>query len=254
MNHTGRCTLFLVSALVLGALLVWGYRDLPPVGDYRGPYGDAISGLSVYERHTTDVVNAITYDYRGFDTLGEEFILFASVTGVLLLFRKQPNQDEQGKAEAGTRENRIDVSDAIRVTMMAMVGVMVAFGVYIALHGQLTPGGGFQGGVVLATAPLVVYLSGRAKLFNRIVSHPLIVIADSTGAAGYALLGVAGMIAGANFLTNVFPLGTTGDVFSSGTIAMISAAVGLEVAGGFTLLIHSYLEEILESKFAEGGS
>lgn len=46
-----------------------------------------MSALSVYQRHATDVVNAIDYDYRGFDTLGEEYILFSSVPGVMLLLR-----------------------------------------------------------------------------------------------------------------------------------------------------------------------
>ncbi|GAC1645677.1 MAG: hypothetical protein NVS9B15_03390 [Acidobacteriaceae bacterium] len=124
------------------------------------------------------------------------------------------------------------------------------FGMYIALHGQLTPGGGFQGGVILATAPLVVYLSGRVEVFQRIVSHPLLSLAESVGAAGYALIGIAGLIAGVSYLTNVFPLGQTGSVFSSGTIAMISAAVGLEVTGGFVLLMQSYLQQVIQGQLA----
>ena len=72
------------------ALYCYAALNLPAWGDYRGPYGDMIARLAVYERHTTDTVNAINYDYRGFDTLGEEFILFAAVLGVMMLLRREP--------------------------------------------------------------------------------------------------------------------------------------------------------------------
>ncbi len=243
MSSRTRTTLFLVSAAGLVALFASAYRDLPPLGDYRGPYGYAVTQVAVYERHATDVVNAINYDYRAFDTLGEEFIFFASVLGVLLLFRPSGDQEEtKNEAQA---EDELPVSDALRVSMTGMVGIMVVFGIYMVTHGQLTPGGGFQGGVVLASAPLVVYLSGNARAFERIISSPLVKLAECGGAAGYAVIGTAAIFFGAHFLTNIIPLGTTGDLFSSGTIAAISVAVGIEVTGGFVLLMETYLREVI---------
>lgn len=247
-----RIGVFLVAAAGLAALFWWSYRDLPPVGDYRGPYGDFITRLAVYERHATDTVNAITYDYRGIDTLGEEFILFASVIGVLLLFRKQPEQEEI-KDPAGQEkfaEEEIPGTDTIRTAMQSMVAAMVVFGIYMASHGQLTPGGGFQGGVILATAPLLVYLAGQVSTFERVVSSPLTEIAEALGAAGYAIIGASALFAGVGFLTNWIPLGQTGSLFSSGTIEWISVAVGLEVSGSFVLVMHSYLKEVIKG---EGG-
>jgi multicomponent Na+:H+ antiporter subunit B len=249
MNPRFRLTLFFIAAVGMAALFFWGYRDLPPLGDYRGPYGDVIASLAVYERHTTDVVNAITYDYRGFDTLGEEYILFGSVLGVLLLFRKQKEDTEdQNKRWQSFREDRIPATDAIRVSMQGMVAIMIAFGLYVSTHGALTPGGGFQGGVILATAPLVVYLSGSVSQFQRIVRHPLLSFSESLGAAGYALIGMGALFAGANYLTNFMPLGTTGYINSSGTIGTISVAVAFEVSGGVVLVMQSYLEEVLEGQ------
>lgn len=245
MRERIRVPLFLVAAAGLAALFWWSYRDLPPLGDYRGPYGDYIVKLAVYERHATDTVNAITYDYRGLDTLGEEFILFASVVGVLLLFRKQPD-DEFSREEFP--EDEIPTTDTIRVGMQATVAAMVVFGAYVASHGQLTPGGGFQGGVILATAPLLVYLSGQINSFERIVSRPLVDCAEALGAAGYALIGASALFLGAGFLTNWVPLGTTGSLLSAGTIEWISLAVGLEVSGSFVLVMHSYLQEIILGK------
>ena len=52
-----------------------------------GPYGDMINSLAPYERQVTNAVTAVNFDYRGLDTLGEEFILFAAVSGLVLLLR-----------------------------------------------------------------------------------------------------------------------------------------------------------------------
>jgi multicomponent Na+:H+ antiporter subunit B len=250
MSSRTRTAFFLCSAAGLVFVFACGIRDLPPLGDYRGPYGNVVTQVAVYERHTTDVVNAINYDYRAFDTLGEEFIFFASVLGVLLLFRPTQEEDKNGKRESKL-EDALPISDTLRVSMQAMVGIMIVFGVYIASHGQLTPGGGFQGGVILASAPLVVYLSGNVKTFEAIISSPLVKLAECGGAAGYAAIGTAALLFGAHFLTNIVPLGTTGDLFSSGTIAVISAVVGMEIAGGFVLLMQNYLREIIEERLRE---
>src|SRR5690348_13775325 len=247
MNSRARTLLFLCSAAGMAVVFAWGFRDLPPLGDYRGPYGNVVTQVAVFETHATDVVNAINYDYRAFDTLGEEFIFFASVLGVLLLFRPTGGDDKEDKQKTRV-EDTLPISDTLRVSMQAMVGTMIVFGVYIASHGQLTPGGGFQGGVILASAPLVVYLSGDVKTFEAITSSPLVKLAESGGAGGYAVIGTAALLFGAHFLTNIIPLGTTGDLFSSGTIAVISACVGLEIAGGFVLLMQTYLREIIEER------
>jgi multicomponent Na+:H+ antiporter subunit B len=252
MSLGKRSVLFFISAAALVPIFVWGFHDLPPVGDYRGPYGYAVTRVAVYERHTTDVVNAINYDYRGFDTLCEEFILFASILGVLLLFRpskeKSSHKDEKQQAQI---EDALPVSDALRVGMHAMAGTMIVFGLYIAAHGQLTPGGGFQGGVILASVPLIVYLSGSVKAFEQIISNPVVKAAECAGAGGYAIIGTVALFFGAHFLTNIIPLGTTGDLFSSGNIAIISLCVGAEVTGGFIVLIHVYLEEIIEERLRQ---
>jgi len=250
VNARGRTTMFLIAAAALAVVFVVGLMDMPPFSDYRGPYGYVVTQVAVYERHATDVVNAINYDYRAFDTLGEEFILFASVLGVLLLFR--PPHGKKQKTQSGSQtqngEEGLPVSDALRVTTPVVMGFMVVFGIYIATHGQLTPGGGFQGGVILASAPILIYLAGNVKAFEKITNSALVKIAESGGAAGYAVIGISALLFGAHFLTNVVPLGTTGDLFSSGTIAIISACVGVEVTGGFVQLTQVYLREIVEAQ------
>ena len=253
MNRAVRISVFVFSGALLLAVLLWGFRGLPPLGHYRGPYGDVLNSVAVYERHATDVVTAVNFDYRGFDTLGEEFILFISVVGCTLLLRRQKGEGKDGGNERESKDESPDrhalsPSEATKVATIGIVGPLVVFGVYVVSHGQLTPGGGFQGGVILATAPLLVYLGGDLKTFKRIVSHTLVELAEAAGALGYLAVGFAGYVIGDAFLKNVVPLGQTGAINSGGTIALISLATGLEVAGGFVLLLHAFMEQTLEMR------
>jgi multicomponent Na+:H+ antiporter subunit B len=134
---------------------------------------------------------------------------------------------------------------------MPAILLTVVFGFYIGLHGQLTPGGGFQAGVILASVPFLLYVCENAESFRRITSHTAVEVIEALGAGSYALIGLAPLIIGVPFLTNFLPLGNTGDVFSSGTIALISACVGFEVTAAFLLVGYTYLEEIITGEVPE---
>jgi multicomponent Na+:H+ antiporter subunit B len=239
-----------VCAAGFAALFGWGLMGLPDFGHYRGPYGDIINALTVSERHITDAVTAVTVDFRGFDTLGEENILFISVMGVALLLRKQKGEKggpEEDKA-AGRKVPR--ASDAVRALSVALVGPTALFGIYIVVHGQVSPGGGFQGGVILATAPLLVYLAGYFSKLRRIAPHWALEAAEAVGVGGYAVLGLIGYFEGAGYLTNVLPLGKPGELVSGGLAPFINIAIGLAVGAGFLLLLITFLAETLNQKDA----
>lgn len=250
MSDRVRLTVFLLFGGLFLGLYCYAAMDMPAWGYYRGPYGDVIASLVVFERHATDSVNAINYDYRGFDTLGEEFILFTAVLGVMLLLR-QEDQSGGDRAQGGRVPDLKVLSTTIQAVTVPAVLLTVVFGLYIGLHGQLTPGGGFQAGVILSTASLLVYLAQNTKAFERITSHRAVEIIEAVGAGSYALIGLSPLLIGAPFLTNILPLGVTGDVFSSGTIALISAMVGVEVTAAFLLVMFTYLQEIIRGRIAD---
>lgn len=248
MTDRVRLRCFLAAGAVFFGLYAYAALNLPPWGDYRGPYGDAIARLSVYERHATDAVNAINYDYRGFDTLGEEFILFAAVLGVMMLLRREEGAPTRS---AGKLTDQIELSATVRASSVPVLLLTTIFGLYIGLHGQLTPGGGFQAGVILATGPVLIYIGENVKAFKRITSSKAVEVIEAVGAGSYALIGLSPLLFGLPILTNILPLGTTGDVFSAGTIALISACVGVEVTAAFLLVIYTYLEEIVTGELPE---
>ena len=248
MTERMRTRLFLIFGPIFLALYCYASLNMPPWGSYRGPYGDAIARVAVYERHATDIVNAINYDYRGFDTLGEEFILFTAVLGVMMLLRREEGTTTR---PVGNVEDESKLSMTVRAICMPALLITVVFGFYIGLHGQLTPGGGFQAGVILAAAPFLIYVCQDTKAFKRITSHVVVEVIEAIGAASYALIGLAPLLFGVPLLTNILPFGKTGDVFSAGNIALISACVGVEVTAAFLLVGYTYLEEIITGQIPE---
>jgi multicomponent Na+:H+ antiporter subunit B len=251
MTRRARTVLFLIGALGLGSLVLWSYTGLPDFGHYQGPYGDILNAVSVPERNITDVVTAVNFDYRGFDTLGEEFILFAAVIGVAILLRAQRDEEEREASEFAFGRSAPRTSDAVRVVAITLVGPTVVTGLYIVAHGHLTPGGGFQGGVVLATALLLVYLAGEYSFLRRAAPLSGVEICEAIGGGGFAVIGVAGLVAGATYMENVLPLGQLGRLNSAGTVPLINLSVGLEVAAGFVLILVEFLEQTLMVRLKE---
>jgi multicomponent Na+:H+ antiporter subunit B len=237
MSRRVRIGMFLVSALALAALLGWGFAGLPDFGHFAGAYGQLLNRVATGERHATNVVTSIVFDYRGVDTMGEEFILFAAVMTVGMLLRE--TRDEGRRAPLD--EVR---SDAIRLFGVSMVGATVLLGLWIVAHGTITPGGGFQGGVVCAAGLVVVYAAGSYRGYRAAGPYEFLELGESAGGGGYVAIGLAALAAGSAFLANVLPLGTTGELNSAGTITMLNAAVGLEVSAALVLLFHEFLEEV----------
>jgi multicomponent Na+:H+ antiporter subunit B len=250
MTRQIRGVFFLLSAAMLAWVFLLAYGRLAPAGFAQSNYGDTVNAITVAERHITDAVTDVNFDIRGFDTLGEEFILFTSVVGVILLMRRQKDEP------TGDHEDNISgraiprASDAVRVTALLLVAPTVLFGLYIVTHGQVTPGGGFQGGVILASAPLLVYLCAEYKQFRAALPQRLVEVSEAIGAAGYILVGGACVALGGLFLQNLLPLGQSGSVTGGGTVVFIDLGVGLEVSGGLSLALLVYLEELLEEKEA----
>ena len=236
MSRSARLVLFAVSAAGLGALLLWAVAGLPDFGHYRGPYGYVLNAVVPPERHVSNVVSAVVFDYRGFDTLGEEFILFSAAMGVALLLRE--TRDEGEWAGDAAR------SDAVRLVGLAFAGILLLLGLSVVAHGYVTPGGGFQGGVVVAGAFALVYLAGEYRAYRRLTPLPLIDAMKGTGVGGYAVIGVVSLLLGTAYLHNFGPLGTSGTLASGGSIAFLNVASGLEVAAAFVLLFTEFTEEL----------
>lgn len=248
MSRGWRLSVFIVGAAAIAVLFGFAGRPLPGPTALRNRYAASINSRVYTQRNVTDAVTAVNFDYRGFDTIGEEFILFVSVLGSISLLRMTTDKPEKLLPDAANEHRDIPPSDAISLWILAAIAPKVLFGIYIVTHGQLTPGGGFQGGVILATAALMIYVGEGFAVFRRVVSRPLVELAEAAGAGGFLLIGMLAWFWGKPFLTNVLPLGKTHELTSGGTMPLVSLATGLEVTAGFVLLLFAFLQETLTQR------
>ena len=241
MSRRVRIVGFGAAGALLAVLLFWSVAGLPDFGRYQGAYGNQLNREVVPERHTTNVVGATVFDYRGVDTLGEELILFAAVLGVVLLLR-------EGRETRKEEEEKVDVaddvrSDAIRLVGVAMIAPAFVLGLWLVAFGYVTPGGGFQGGVVLAGAILLAYLAGSLRRFHAVAPGTAAELFEGIGAGGYALIGLAGLIVMGAYLQNFLGPGVIGSLYSGGSIAFLNWASAIEVSAAMLVLLSEFLKE-----------
>jgi multicomponent Na+:H+ antiporter subunit B len=239
VSRRGRGLLFLpIGGLALAGLIA-ACTGLPDAGWGASAYGRFVADQMVDRRGTTDVVSAVTFDLRAFDTLGEEFILFAAAAACALILRVQAGADPDTRRERHAPAIAFAGMHALAAWLVAPTVVLAA---YIISHGHITPGGGFQGGVIAASASLLVFAAGRGAITRSV---PALEVTEALGAGAFALLGVGGLVFATAAFANFLGPGTPGDLLSGGTIPLANIAVGIEVAAAFTLIFVELFEQAL---------
>lgn len=120
------------------------------------------------------------------------------------------------------------------------------YGIFIILHGHLSPGGGFSGGSILGASIILYSLSFGLEKASKKLSHDTSAVIETGGILWYVALGFVGIFTGGYFLTNRaagFPMGETGKVISSGMIALITLGIGAKVASTMITLFHTIVKE-----------
>jgi multicomponent Na+:H+ antiporter subunit B len=201
--------------------------------------------LMLEERNVTNTVVGITFDLRGIDTLGEELILVSAALGSTLLLRAQRREGRVEEAAERSEAARPGLPPSLRAAGAYLVGPTLMLAVYVIAHGNLTPGGGFQGGVIAATALLLVYAAGQLVALERVRPIALVEVAEAVGAAAYVLVAIGGIVFAAVAMENFLGFGTEGSLLSGGTIQVLNAAVGVEVTGALTLILTEFLDQAL---------
>lgn len=223
-------------------MVIYATFEKPRLGDPTAPVHQHVAPWYLEETpkliDIPNVVTAILASFRGYDTLGELFVIFTAGTGVLFLLAsgsgdgrllRLPSADAQG-----LRHHLVP-----RVVGGLLVPFIVLFGLYVQFHGDFGPGGGFQAGALI-TAGLILYalIEGEAAAL-RVVSYRLLAVLFTGGALLFVGVGVAGMLLGGNFLDY--------SVLSSDPIAgqhlgilLVELGVGLTVTGVLLTIFHAF--------------
>lgn len=235
MSRRVRFLVFAVGLAGVLALLVAAAPGMPSFGGASHPYRDRAVAEAL-ARHTANVVSSVNFDQRALDTLGEEVILLASVVAASVLLRPAP--DERLRAPLS--------APALPTTALLgylLLPVTLLIGLDVVTHGAVTPGGGFQGGVVLATGIHLLYLAGSYPALQRVGPARWAPAVEALGVGGFALVGLAALVGGGAFLANVLPTGTLGDTLSAGTVGLLNVAVGVAVFGSVVELLAQFLRQ-----------
>ena len=123
----------------------------------------------------------------------------------------------------------------------------LVFMLYIILHGHLSPGGGFQGGVLFVAAVLFLYFGHGYEVTAKAVSLNLLHKTEGLASVVYVALAMLGVAVGAQFCQNIlYKSGNIGDLYSSGTIFWMNLTVGIKVItgiGSITLLMLGIVQQ-----------
>jgi multicomponent Na+:H+ antiporter subunit B len=207
----------LASLLFAGGLLFFlmvlvGGFDL---GQSPMLVGQGVQASAQDEVGAANFVTSVVLAYRGFDTLGELSILFAAAAAAgLVLGRAGP---------CGVKEP--EGGFVLRSGADLLFPLLLMVGFYIIVHGHLTPGGGFQGGVILAAAFFIPLLARPSEKVN----HLAISLIEGLAGATFIGIGLIALFKGQAFLQPMLDHGQFGTLLSAGTLPFLYMAVGLKV-------------------------
>lgn len=152
-----------LTALAIAAAalpMLAGVMALPRPGDPAAPVHSHVAAYVVAHgaeaTGADNLVTAVLLGYRGYDTFGEVMVMFAALAAVMTVLAPQPG--ERSAVDAGEAA----ISPVVAFVIRLLAPFIAAFAVLVVLRGHLSPGGGFQGGVMLgALLVLLSVLTGR---------------------------------------------------------------------------------------------
>ena len=197
-----------------GAALVYGTLDMPGYGAPDAPVHHYLANTYI-QRIPADIavpnfVTAILASYRGFDTFGELAVVFTAGVGVTMLLARKKHHEVTRKGVSTSSPNedahithphqKVREMPVLRTTTKLLLPVVLLFALYVQAHGDFGPGGGFQAGVIFASALIMYGLTFGRQSFSSNFSATLIEFASAFGVLCYGGVGIASMLRGGNFL------------------------------------------------------
>lgn len=222
MKLIGKLTVFLC-----GILLIVFVNEFPDFGDGNSPASTHLSPYFI--QHTMDdtsvpnIVTSVLADYRGYDTMFETTVILTAGLACFFLLRLPEDEEKEiyfrhrptgvtlrieecgAVPEDSLVFQRIDrqwvpTDMIIRSTSRLIIPFIQIFALYVVAHGHHSPGGGFQGGVVLGAAVILFAISHNLRVAIAKFSEKAAAILSSAGVFIYAGTGMLCLLIGENFL------------------------------------------------------
>ena len=246
----------LAAALLTGLVLIIAEADFP---EFASPFSPASLHLSPYyitqTLHDTNVPNIVTSvlaDYRGFDTMFETAVIFTAGLAVIAILRRYKRDDRCDLPEPGVVSGGYP-DTIIRFIARQLVPFIQLFALYVVAHGHHSPGGGFQGGVILGASFILLAISYDTGMIIGLMSERLNILLGNIGVLIYAGIGFLCLILGANFLdysmlSKVLP---ATDKIMARSHGMLGIEIGVAIAV-MAIVISIYINIISHGKYDKG--
>jgi multisubunit Na+/H+ antiporter MnhB subunit len=129
------------------------------------------------------------------------------------------------------------MTSIVKKTTQILAGIIFLYGAYVVIHGHLTPGGGFAGGVIMAGAFILVTLAFGSGFLNLKKEETESTATENISILMVILLSLVGLFFGAKiFFLNFLPKGTVGELISAGVLPLYNIFVGMEVASSIFII------------------
>lgn len=186
----------LAVVCLTGAVLLYGTIDMPVFGDASSPANTHVATYylteSAREVGFPNVVTSVLASYRAYDTLGEVVVIFTAGVGVMVLL----GAADAGRVDAASmRDNPVP-----RVIAKIMIPLIILFALYVQLHGDFGPGGGFQAGVIFAAAIILYAIVFGVHAAARVIPSAALKVMMASGVFVFAGVGLVTMALGGAFL------------------------------------------------------
>jgi energy-converting hydrogenase B subunit I len=138
------------------------------------------------------------------------------------------------------------LSKIVRTVANQLILFILIFGLYVIIHGHITPGGGFQGGAVIVSGVVMLLVAFNSEKIKKSIRERVLSIMESTGALIFAILGFIGigtvffynLLVGTPIFGRIPPTGPNpGDIWTGGVIPLMNLAVGLKVIAGLSAVV-----------------
>jgi multicomponent Na+:H+ antiporter subunit B len=193
----------LIVVIATGLLLLWGVTDFPDWADPQSPASTHLSPHflteSIEETAVPNVVTSVLGDYRGFDTMLETTVVFAAGIAVYTLLRRSRRKDLREKPEM-IEEELPHQALIVKTICRLMAPFMQLYALYVIAHGHHSPGGGFQGGVILGASFILLAIGFDLKMVLKRMREKTTLVLGILGVLIFSGIGMVCVLLEKNFL------------------------------------------------------
>jgi len=267
---------FVVVCLV-GGLLLYGTADFPDWGDPDSPASTHLSDIYIEhafeQTQVPNIVTAILADYRGFDTMFETAVIFCAGLACFLLLRDFKERKERfyrhvptgvilhvknskkalrvGRDFEHIDKDWIPSDLIIKTVCRILIPFIQIYALYVVAHGDFSPGGGFQGGVIFGSSLILLAISYDLKILVRRIKEKVLGICAAAGVLVYVGIAAICMPMGKSFLDYSALEMFVFDPHHVRALGMLGVEIGVGIAVAAVMAI-IYINIVSEGRHDEG--